>query len=283
MQAIETVGVGGRWLAACAVALVGVSLWVGGANAAPVLQVGAPAGPGDTGTYADYGDGTDPTEDDTAFTSGSTIFVAGLYQNDNVLSLGGKSGSGADWSTVALPGGADPIPTDFDGHGAILVVSVPDGTLALPLSLTVNGNAAFFTSEDKSYFPNNHDPVKDAIADFLFFDIGTFIESVLIPDFADESVGTKLGEIKSLLIAGFGDLAWIHFDVMALETSTQGQTGIKTSLENNPGSHDVTWKPDGDGPGPDPEVDIPEPATLTLFGAGLVGVALWLRRRGTAA
>jgi hypothetical protein len=37
------------------------------------------------------------------------------------------------------------------------------------------------------------------------------------------------------------------------------------------------------GPGPDPEVDIPEPGTLTLFGAGLIGVALWLRRRRAAA
>jgi hypothetical protein len=106
---------------------------------------------------------------------------------------------------------------------------------------------------------------------------------IAIPDFDDETTGTQLGEIKSLLIAGFGDLDWIHFDVMALETSEQGQTNIVTSLENNPGSHDVTWKPDGDGPGPDPEIDIPEPGTLTLFGAGLVGVALWLRRRRAAA
>lgn len=274
---------GGRPQAAGAAALIATLFTAGAAQAQPVLQVGAPAGPGDLGTYADYGDGTNPTEDDTAFTSGGTIFVAGLYQNDNVQNLGGQFGTGADWSTVTLPGGADPIPVAFDGHGAILVVSVPDGSLALPLTLTVDGDSAFFTSEDKSYFPNDHDPVKDAIADFLFFDIGEFIESVLIPDFADETAGSKLGEIKSLLIAGFGDLAWIHFDVMALETSTQGQTGIRTSLESNPGSHDVTWKPDGDGPGPDPEVDIPEPGTLTLFGAGLAGLALWLRRRQAAA
>jgi len=272
----------GRPVAAWVVALISVLVIASAADAQPVLQVGAPAGPGDTGTYADYGDGTDPTEDDTAFTSGGSIFVAGLYQNDNVQNLGGQFGTGADWSTVTLPGGADPIPTDFDGHGAILVVSVPDGSLALPLSLTVNGGSAFFTSEDKSYFPNLHDPVKDAIADFLFFDIGEFLESILIPDFADETVGTKLGEIKTLLIAGFGDLAWIHFDVMALETSTQGATGIRTTLENNPGSHDATWKPGGDGPGPNPEIDIPEPGTLTLFGTGLLGAALWLRRRRVA-
>lgn len=274
MRLIESLVVRGRWSAiACATVLVGVMCAAGAANAAPVLQVGAPAGPGDTGTYADYGNGTDPTEDDTAFTSGDTILVAGTYQNPNVLNLGGQFGTGLNWSSFGLP-------TDFDTHDAVLLVSVPDGTLAAALaSLTVDGIFAFYSSEDQSFFPNNHAPVQDAIADFLFFDIGEFAELIAIPDFDDETTGTQLGEIKSLLIAGFGDLAWIHFDVMALETSEQGQTNIVTSLENNPGSHDVTWKPDGDGPGPDPEIDIPEPGTLMLFGAGLVGVALWLRRR----
>jgi hypothetical protein len=276
MRLIETVWIGGRLMAACAVALVGVTVWVGAANAAPVLQVGAPGGPGE-GTYADYGDGTDPTEDDTAFTSGDTILVGGTYQNPNVSNLGGQFGAGLNWSSFGLP-------TDFNTHDAILLVSVPDGTLAAALaSLTVDGIFAFYSSEDQSFFPNNHAPVQDAIADFLFFDIGEFDDLIAMPDFDDETTGTQLGEIKSLLIAGFGDLDWIHFDVMALETSEQGQTNVVTSLENNPGSHDVTWKPDGDGPGPDPEVDIPEPGTLTLFGAGLVGVALWLRRRRAAA
>jgi len=272
MRLINEVGIVARLLAAGV--LAGLFWTVSAANAAPVLQVGAPGGPGE-GTYADYGDGTDPTEDDTAFTSGDTILVAGTYQNPNVLNLGGQFGAGLNWSSFGLP-------TDFDTHDAVLLVSVPDGTLATALaSLTVDGIFAFYSSEDQSFFPNNHAPVQDAIADFLFFDIGEFAELIAIPDFDDETTGTQLGEIKSLLIAGFGDLDWIHFDVMALETSEQGQTNIVTSLENNPGSHDVTWKPD-DG-GPNGEIDVPEPGTLTLFGAGLVGLALWLRRRRATA
>lgn len=266
---------GGRAVCGWVVALL--LLFVSGAaHAAPVLQVGAPAGSGDAGAYADYGGGTDPTEDDTAFTSGGTIYVAGLYQSDNIASLGGQSGSGLNWSSFGLP-------NVFDSHRAVLLVSVPDGFLAAAQAfLTVGGIFAFHGSEDQSYFPDNHDPLKDAIADFLFFDIGDFAKSVKVPEFGQETLGNKLGEIKELLIAGFGDLAWVHFDAMALQTSTNGSTAVTTTLQNNPGSHDVTWKP-GDGPGPDLRIDIPEPGTLMLLGAGLVGAALWLRRRRAAA
>lgn len=239
--------------------------------AVPVLQVGAPGGAGE-GTYANYqGSTSNPTEADTAITSGGILYVAGVY-GPNTISLGGQS-SGADW------GGVNTAYSIFNGHDAVLLAAVPDGFLAMSLSLTVGGITAFHSSATLGgLFPNNHDPLKDGVSDFLFFDIGDFIKTLgAVPDFASET-GAADGEIKTLTLGGAAltNLAWIHFDVLALETSSLGQTSIVTTIENNPGSHDVTWKnPDT----PDNPGSIPEPASLLLMGAGLIGFGLARRRK----
>ena len=60
------------------------------ALAIPVLQVGAPAGAGDTGMYADYqASTTDPTETNTAITENTTLYFAGVY-GPNTQNLGGQ-------------------------------------------------------------------------------------------------------------------------------------------------------------------------------------------------
>lgn len=235
--------------------------------AVPALQIGVADG---LGGYVDYT--TVGNDQETAFTHGNVLSVAGAYQNSRVLNLGGKFGKGPDWSGFHLP-------SAFDGQGALLLISVANGTLAngfngvplsSPVSIAIDNGAPLapiWASEDTSFFPNFHFPVKDEISDFYFFNLGNFSDDEIVPDFASET-GTARGEIKEVVVSTPGLLTGFHADVIALSTERVRST-VKTSVKNNPGSHDVTSDFDGDHPGGHP---IPEPSVLALLGLGLIGL-----------
>jgi hypothetical protein len=250
----------------------------GSVSAVPVLQIGAPAGPGDTGIYADYHLFlTSPTEEDTALTSGNLILVAGAYVSPNVLYLGGAY-AGQDWGDVF-----DDLAV-FSNRGAILMAAVPVGTTG-DLQITIEGNtlSAFAFSTTNIFKPhhhgagNLHDPVKDSVSDFYYFDIGTFMKEVPIPDFVDETIGASLGEIKEVTLA-VTNYPWVHFDVYALQHADNGPILVKF----NPPSHDVTWKGILLVPADEhdeEEAATPEPASLALVALGLTAMSLRRRKR----
>jgi len=244
-------------------------------NAVPTLQVGVPDG---LGGYVPYQASlTDPTEDDTAETSGNTLALGAVY-GPNTQNIGGAFSGGLDWSDFGFDGA-------FDGAGGVLFAVVPDGTLNAG-TMTVNGLGPIYTTadfEDGFVMPNppaNHAPVQDG--DYLFFDIGDFAELAdAVPDFADSGSSPADGQVKTVTFAVTG-YEWIHFDLFAIVTSQNGPN-TRYDLQGNPGSHDVTFKLEDDDPdppdNPDPPGAVPEPLTATLGLIALTALAAGSTRR----
>lgn len=241
--------------------------------AVPLLQIGAPAGAGDSGLYADYR--TIGADEETAFTTGSHLLVAGIYPDDaggkTYLNLGGRFAGGSDWGAV------DSQYSILNGMGAVLVVTVPVSTNGDIRIKTGDSSlfAAAGASSTNNLFANQHAPLNGDVK-YLYFDIGNFARLLSVPNLdeegnaADPDPGGKLGEIKDIYLDLTGyDGTWAHFDVMALLTSDK-RSEIITGDVSNPNSHDVTV-----GNGGEP---VPEPGTLFLLGTGLLVVGLYRRK-----
>lgn len=238
--------------------------------AVPVLQVGVP-GP-TPGTYLPYLDWADPEEADTALTTGNTIVVGGV-QAPNAVHLGGGF-AGEDWSTATN----DEVPTAFDGHGALLLVtySVDASASSSSLKISSDGGNSYHSSDisySSLFFPNNHAPLQDSsVSGYAYFDLGSFSFNGTVANFADPG-DTANGELKTILFQ-FTGIDWAHFDVMALETSETGNHNIQTTwdFENNPASHDATWQSA-------PPTVVPEPGSVILVALGLATLGCYTRRR----
>ena len=230
-------------------------------------------------TYIDGGSaGTLGGDEDTWFvyTNSFTLYVVGAYgpktqSIDGVTLLvsvpEGEIGT-ISFSTLDEP----PLLLTTTGQGSTSEVNPIRDADKYVLS-DVAGYSGYGTINTNTFLPdnlslNNHYPLKDDIADFIIFELGSFSsdESNLYDYNAEDGTITPTGasgEQKEYDIT-FTGFSWVHFDVYGLVTDEKGSKIVST-WDNSPGSHDATA--------------VPEPSTLLLLTTGFGMTVLFLRRK----
>jgi len=147
--------------------------------------------------------------------------------------------------------------------------NIPSGNANVDVLTNIAGNDAYANKNPVLNF-NEHFPYRNAVADFLYYDVGDFSNAGPIHNY-DAGTGTitleGTGQEKVLpvTISGF---RWVHFDLGGYVERVRGND----SWDLNPGDHDASFT-SGSLP-----VVIPAPGSLLLGALGL-SIVGWIRLR----
>ncbi len=224
-------------------------------------------------TFQTYIEGATPGsaggDENTWFTNNGTfnLVVAGAF-TPNIASL--------PFGTLVVSVPQGQTGTISIGGATLLMTTrstpfgdIPNGNANADALTNVGGNDAY-ANKNPVLNLNNHFPYQNAVADFLYYDVGDFSNVGPIHDF-DAGAGTITIEgtgqekVFPVSVTGFD---WVHFDLGGYVDRVQGND----SWDFSSNGHDAAFIS-----GSLPAV-IPAPGSLLLaaLGIGLIG---WIRMR----